>query len=164
MRRLHSLPAAFTCPLGWTRQRTVIHHASNRRGGGGLLRKPGGCVGADYGVTRYRSSERARLPPSITGRLPERCLCAPLILPRERWRRADVTLSIQQQAVHNNGHKSPAVSTCTVFTVEHHISVPQWDKPQQSIQGKRVYHADMLRKCLSPAASTSMLTRLRPVT
>lgn len=87
-----------------------------------------------------------------------------LILPRERWRRADVTLSIQQQAVHNNGHKSPAVSTCTVFTVEQHISVPQRDKPQQSIQGKRAYHADIIRKCLSPAASTSMLTCLRHVT
>lgn len=87
-----------------------------------------------------------------------------LILPRERWWRADVTRSIQQQAVHNNGHKSPAVCTCTVFTVEPHISVPQRDKSQQSIQGGRVYHADIIRKCLSSAASTSMLTCLRPVT
>lgn len=133
-------------------------------GWGSAPEAPGGCVRADSGVTRYRSSERARLPPSITGRLPERCLCAPLILPLERWRRADVTLSIQQQAVHNNGHKSPAVSTCTVFTGEQHISVPQRDKPQQSMQGKRVYHAGIIRKCLSPAASTSMLARLRPVT
>lgn len=37
------------------------------------------------GVTRYRSSERARLPPFITGRLPERCLCCSrLILPSGR--------------------------------------------------------------------------------
>lgn len=96
----------------------------------------------------------------ITGAL---SLCAPLILPRERWRRADVTLSIQQQAVHNNGRKSPAVRTCTLFAVEQHISAPQRDEPQQSIHGKRVYHADIMRKSLSPAASTSMLTRLRPV-
>lgn len=35
-----------------------------------------GVRGADSGVSRYRSSERARLPPSITGRLPLSLLLA----------------------------------------------------------------------------------------
>lgn len=78
--RLHSLPAAFTCPgrVGLLRSHIATHRAATA----GTFSGVSGGLGVSIGTGSFK---RARLPPFITGRLPDRCLCrSRLILPSGR--------------------------------------------------------------------------------